>query len=25
MNAAWECGVKDRFGKSYAKMFREQE
>jgi len=25
MNAAWEWGEKDRFGKSYAKVFREQE
>ena len=25
MKAAWERGEKDRFGKSYAKVFREQE
>jgi hypothetical protein len=25
MNAGWEWGEKDRFGKSYAKVFREQE
>jgi hypothetical protein len=25
MNAAWEWGEKDRLGKSYAKVFREQE
>jgi len=25
MIAAWEWGEKDRFGKSYAKVFREQE
>jgi len=25
MIAAWEWGEKDRFGKRYAKVFREQE
>lgn len=25
MITAWEWGEKDRFGKSYAKVFREQE
>jgi len=25
MIAAWEWDEKDRFGKSYAKVFREQE